>query len=317
MKKKLLILFVLFIASCYPLLAQLSSPILVEPPKETSVARAPVTLDWQDVAGAVCYRVEVYTDTTSPDKFEGTCNSPTSHFDIPATETEMNTKYYWRVFACSPGGWSAPSGYFSFKTQAVDAIGSVGNLTDGVIDLIADEEISQNQGNILINRLHSVENRLNQGNKFMALVNMVLFKARVLILRISNQINLETYKNLNYSSDGVIDLIVDEEERQTAGTRESFDFTDLTTPKSYELSQNYPNPFNPSTTIEFSVPKDAAVTLKIYDVLGKEVATLVNEQKPTGTYIVNWNASNFSSGLYFYKLTAGDFNQTKKMFLVK
>ncbi len=317
MKKKLLIFFVLFIASTYPLLAQLSSPILVEPPKETSVARAPVNLDWQDVAGAVCYRVEVYTDTTSPDKFEGTCNAPTSHFEFPVAETEMNTKYYWRVYACSPGGWSAPSGYFSFKTQAVDAIGSVENLTDGVIDLIADEEISQNQGNILINRLNTVEHKLQQGNKFVALIHMVLFKARVLILRISSQITLETYKNLNYSSDGVIDLIVDEEERQTAGTRESFDFKDLTTPKTYELSQNYPNPFNPSTTIEFTVPKDAAVTLKIYDVLGKEVATLVNEQKPTGTYIVNWNASNFSSGLYFYKLTAGEFNQTKKMFLVK
>ena len=259
----------------------------------------------------------MYTDTTSPDNFEGTCNAPTSHFEFPVAETEMNTKYYWRVYACSPGGWSAPSGYFSFKTQAVDAIGSVENLTDGVIDLIADEEISQNQGNILINRLNTVEHKLQQGNKFVALIHMVLFKARVLILRISSQITLETYKNLNYSSDGVIDLIVDEEERQTAGTRESFDFKDLTTPKTYELSQNYPNPFNPSTTIEFTVPKDAAVTLKIYDVLGKEVATLVNEQKPTGTYIVNWNASNFSSGLYFYKLTAGEFNQTKKMFMVK
>lgn len=316
MKKKLLIFFVLFAASALPVLAQVSSPILVEPPKETSVARAPVTLDWQDVAGAQCYRVEVYTDTTSPDKFEGTCNAPTSHFIFPVAETELNTKYYWRVFACYPGGWSAPSGYFSFKTQAADAIGSVGNLTDGVIDLIADEEISQNQGNILINRLNTVENKLQQGNKFVALVNMVLFKARVLVLRVSNQISAATYKNLNYSSDGVIDLIVDEE-RPLANNRDMLDVKDLATPKAYELGQNYPNPFNPSTTIEYSVPKDAAVTLKIYDVLGKEVATLVNEQKPTGTYIVNWNASNFSSGLYFYKLTAGEFTQTKKMFLVK
>lgn len=316
MKKKLLIFFVLFAASALPVLAQVSSPILVEPPKETSVARAPVTLDWQDVAGAQCYRVEVYTDTTSPDKFEGTCNAPTSHFIFPVAETELNTKYYWRVFACYPGGWSAPSGYFSFKTQAADAIGSVGNLTDGVIDLIADEEISQNQGNILINRLNTVENKLQQGNKFVALVHMVLFKARVLVLRVSNQISAATYKNLNYSSDGVIDLIVDEE-RPLANNRDMLDVKDLATPKAYELGQNYPNPFNPSTTIEYSVPKDAAVTLKIYDVLGKEVATLVNEQKPTGTYIVNWNASNFSSGLYFYKLTAGEFTQTKKMFLVK
>lgn len=316
MKKKLLIFFVLFIASALPVLAQVSSPILVEPPKETSVARAPVTLDWQDVAGAQCYRVEVYTDTTSPDKFTGTCNAPTSHFTFPVSETEMNTKYYWRVYACSPGGWSAPSKYFSFKTQATDAIGSVGNLTDGVIDLIAEEQLSQSQGNILKNRLNTVEHKLQQGNRLVALVNMVLFKARVLVLKLSNQITNATYKNLDYSSDGVIDLIVDEE-RPLANNRDMLDVKDLATPKTYELGQNYPNPFNPSTTIEYSVPNDAAVTLKIYDVLGKEVATLVNEQKPTGTYIVNWNASNFSSGLYFYKLTAGEFTQTKKMFLVK
>jgi hypothetical protein len=316
MKKKLLSFLTVFAATTISLFAQISSPILVEPPKETDVAIAPVKLDWQDVVGAQCYRVEVYTDTTSPDKFTGTCNAPTSHYEFPIAETQMNTKYYWRVFACSPGGWSAPSGYFSFKTQAPDARGSVENMTDGVIDLIADEEISRPQGNILINKLDQVEHKLAQGNEFVALVQMVLFKARVLILRLSNQINNATYKRLDYSTDGVIDLIVDEE-RPAAGNEGQIDFKDLTTPKTYDLSQNYPNPFNPSTTIEYSIPNDAVVSLKIFDVLGKEVATLVNEQKATGTYIVNWNASNFSSGLYFYRLNAGEFSQTKKMFLVK
>ncbi len=66
-----------------------------------------------------------------------------------------------------------------------------------------------------------------------------------------------------------------------------------------------------------SIPRDANVTLKIFDVLGKEVATLENSQKSAGTYILNWNASNYSSGIYFYRLTAGEFTETKKMFLVK
>ncbi len=98
-------------------------------------------------------------------------------------------------------------------------------------------------------------------------------------------------------------------------------------PDKFELSQNYPNPFNPTTTIKYSIPtssplakgrtEEGFVTLKIYDVLGREVATLVNEAKSPGYYSVNFNAVNLPSGLYFYKLTAGGFSQTKKMILMK
>jgi N-acetylneuraminic acid mutarotase len=84
------------------------------------------------------------------------------------------------------------------------------------------------------------------------------------------------------------------------------------------LEQNYPNPFNPVTTINFHVPQDAFVTLKIYDMLGAETAVLVNEQKTPGHYKVNFNgSSSLAGGVYFYKLTAGDFVQVKKMVLLK
>ena len=93
-------------------------------------------------------------------------------------------------------------------------------------------------------------------------------------------------------------------------------------PTEFSLSQNYPNPFNPSTKIKFEIPGQARndnmpVTLKIYDVLGNEVATLVNEEKPAGTYEVDFNAGKITSGVYFYKLTAGSFVQIKKMLLLK
>ncbi len=88
-------------------------------------------------------------------------------------------------------------------------------------------------------------------------------------------------------------------------------------PKSYSLEQNYPNPFNPSTTIRFSVPKENMVTLKIFNILGQEVKTLVNQEKLPGTYEVSFNANEFSSGIYFYNLRAGDFYQVKKMILLK
>lgn len=88
-------------------------------------------------------------------------------------------------------------------------------------------------------------------------------------------------------------------------------------PVSYELEQNYPNPFNPVTTIRFSIPKNNFVTLKIYDINGKEVSTLIDGEKRFGYHTVEFNASGMASGVYFYKLTAGSYIDTKKMMLVK
>jgi hypothetical protein len=88
-------------------------------------------------------------------------------------------------------------------------------------------------------------------------------------------------------------------------------------PKIYSISQNYPNPFNPSTTIQFQVPNFSFVNLKVYDVLGNEVATLVNEEKAAGSYEVSVNAKGLSSGIYFYTINAGNFIETKKMILLK
>lgn len=88
-------------------------------------------------------------------------------------------------------------------------------------------------------------------------------------------------------------------------------------PNEFTLNQNYPNPFNPSTTIEFSIPHSTHVSLKIYDVLGKEVSTLVDEELPMGQHKVNWNAQHLASGVYIYKIQAGEFVQTKKMILMR
>jgi hypothetical protein len=91
---------------------------------------------------------------------------------------------------------------------------------------------------------------------------------------------------------------------------------EVAAPATFSLDQNYPNPFNPSTTISFTIPK-SFVTLKVFDVLGNEVATLANEEKPAGTYQVSFDASLLSSGVYLYKIQAGDIVQTRKMLLLK
>ena len=88
-------------------------------------------------------------------------------------------------------------------------------------------------------------------------------------------------------------------------------------PAEYSLEQNYPNPFNPSTTIEFALPHSGFATLKVYNILGEEVATLMAGDHAAGSFKATWDASGLPSGVYFYRLTAGDYVQTKKSILMR
>ncbi|MCH7771675.1 MAG: T9SS type A sorting domain-containing protein, partial [Bacteroidetes bacterium] len=88
-------------------------------------------------------------------------------------------------------------------------------------------------------------------------------------------------------------------------------------PSEFKLEQNYPNPFNPTTTIKYQIPELGLVTLKVYDILGREVKELVNAEKPVGTYEVVFNAKSLPSGIYVYELQAGDYIETKKLVLLK
>ena len=91
----------------------------------------------------------------------------------------------------------------------------------------------------------------------------------------------------------------------------------LNVPGDFSISQNYPNPFNPATNIEFSIPKASFVKLTVYDVSGRELETLVSQNMTAGTYKADWDASKYSSGVFFYTLTTDGFTQTKKMMLIK
>ena len=88
-------------------------------------------------------------------------------------------------------------------------------------------------------------------------------------------------------------------------------------PRFFQLYQNYPNPFNPNTFIKYQIPEFSLVTIIIYDMLGNEMATLVNKEKPAGRYKVEFNATGLPSGIYFYRMQVGSFIETKKMVLMK
>ena len=116
-----------------------------------------------------------------------------------------------------------------------------------------------------------------------------------------------------YVADGLAGFQIYKNLLETPATDVSKDF--VTT--NFRLNQNYPNPFNPITKIEFSVPSLNRVSIKVYDILGKQIAVLLNEEKPAGNYEIDFNGSNLSSGVYFYKMQAGNFTESKKMILIK
>jgi hypothetical protein len=105
--------------------------------------------------------------------------------------------------------------------------------------------------------------------------------------------------------------------REGNGTLTTRVLSHANAPVEFALYQNYPNPFNPGTSFEFRVPSSGLVTLSVYDLLGREIATLVNEVRAPGAYTERWDASSLSSGVYFYKLEAGNFTQTRKLLLLK
>ena len=130
---------------------------------------------------------------------------------------------------------------------------------------------------------------------------------------IPSQDNLILFYNNHSEYSIYIGSIVDVEYSSltTGITRENLNI------KTFNLSQNYPNPFNPTTKIEYSIPQTSFVTLKVYDVLGKEVAALVNEEKSVGNYNLEFYGNQLPSGIYFYKIQAGSYSSVKKMILIK
>lgn len=134
-------------------------------------------------------------------------------------------------------------------------------------------------------------------------------------LLVDNKINLSAIRDLSINANNAAMVncaaLIDHNDLT------SVDFIDSNLPEKYELLQNYPNPFNPVTTIIYQIPRESLVNLKVYDIRGKEIAVLINEIKSPGSYTLTFNASYLSSGVYFYKLTAGNIVQIKKMTFLK
>lgn len=134
-----------------------------------------------------------------------------------------------------------------------------------------------------------------------------------MFLRESDNTGIILLTNLDYGNQN-FEIVVDRLFSEiTVGVQEEY----IEIPESFILTQNFPNPFNPSTKIKYLIPQSSNVVIKVFDILGKEIETLVNEEKHSGTYEVTWYAGNLPSGVYFYQIKAGSFVETKKMILLR
>ena len=151
--------------------------------------------------------------------------------------------------------------------------------------------------------------------QYFRIINNVLIKKYKIIIFLSLIINCLS-DNFAQNVDCVTATTICDDPNPT-GNPTGISNINSQAPDRFSLSQNYPNPFNPVTNIEFSVPHSGLVNIAVYDALGREIETLVNDDLNPGTYNAAWDASGYNSGVYFYRFTSASFTETKKMILVK
>ncbi|MBI5403003.1 MAG: T9SS type A sorting domain-containing protein [Ignavibacteriae bacterium] len=188
--------------------------------------------------------------------------------------------------------------------------------------------LTSNQGQSWVN--------ISNSSTSQAILSVVVHESKIIVGTYSNGIYLSTdqgttwlNKNQGFNQIFPINVLIISNNFLIAGTRGNYVWRRLLSeiigiqkigsniPDKYSLSQNYPNPFNPSTNIKYQITNNKLVTLKVFDILGKEIATLVKEKQNAGTYEATFDGSGLTSGIYFYRLTCGDFSETKRMVLIK
>ena len=294
-----------------------SPPVLLYPPDNGIVCTTTPTFDWTDVPGAVSYRIQVSFDQTFNTlelDVSGLVNS-----GYTPTSGISGGPHYWRVNATNGSVTSSWSTTRKFTVGAIQAPvlltppnGSLyvnlhplfdWNNVPGAISSRFQISLSPIFATLLYDTI------TNGGLYFPPgfFTNNTYYYWRVAAINStcgqSNWSTVYSFRTIPL----VINLLSSE------------------VPTEYKLYNNFPNPFNPSTTIKFAIPNgfpvrtsgNDNVVLKVFDVSGREVETLVNEQLQPGTYSAQWNASAYSSGVYFYKIQSGDFSETKRMLLIK
>ncbi|MBI5403941.1 MAG: T9SS type A sorting domain-containing protein [Ignavibacteriae bacterium] len=291
-------------------------PVLLSPADSSTIPVIGQVFDWSEPVGAVSYRIQISTSPTFSSTVLNQVTGYASQYTVSSSIFTSNTVYYWRVNATNTSGTSGWSSVWRVITQAVLPLppsiiypcGQINvplTLTLDWTDVpgATSYRIQFNPSGIFDTVVASSEVTIPAGR----LTYYTVYFWRVAAINNSGQGSWSTLCNFRTITSSKIIQLSSE------------------IPVEYKLFNNYPNPFNPNTNIRYTIPKMSSlhalsgdlVLLKIFDVTGKEVVTLVNEKQPPGVYEVTFNGSDLPSGIYFYRLQSGDFIDVKKMLMIK
>ncbi len=285
------------------------APLLASPANGTLAIPESVTVAWQSLPLASAYHLQVSTDSTFASGLIVNDSTLTDTVRIVRGYTGL-TKVFWRVRARNGAGVSPFADPFSFTSgfpPLVKAVYPANSMLDVPTQIAlrwssAEAATSYRMQCALTTAFSPVLiDTSGVADTTCALPLLENYKIYFWRVRSVNAVGSSAWtENFRFRTVQVLDV---------AETPEL--------PTAYQLSQNFPNPFNPTTQIRFAVPHAGRVVLTVFDLLGREETTLVDTEVPAGTYTVTWDASDVASGMYFYRLRAGDFVETKRMLLLR
>jgi hypothetical protein len=288
-----------------------SQPTLSSPPSNSTNVSCETLLSWFHTSGTPS-TWQLYVSTSSSfgnyDSYTGNYSGMIGSYRFNGGVLNGNTKYYWKVKTkFSNNNWSAWSSVWNFttaqrySTTLVSPWNNATNVNTPV--LFSWMSVSGAHYHLFIRSTSGFSTEITVPSG-----------------------GTSTYSWNNSSANTTYFWKVRPDKESEGFTTVEWAFTTRSTgirnisteiPPSYKLHDNYPNPFNPSTNIRYDIPENVIVKLVILDELGREIETLVNEKQSASTYEANWNAIQYSSGVYYYRLQAGDFISTKKLVLIK
>jgi hypothetical protein len=288
-----------------------AAPTLSSPSNGATGVSTNPTLSWNASTGATSYQLQVSTSSTfSTTVVDQIGITGTSY---PVSGLANNTLYYWQVNATNAGGTSSYSSTWSFTTiVAAPAVPTLASPSNGATGVSTSPTLSWNAST----GATSYQLQVSTSSTFSTtVVNQIgITGTSYPVSGLAN--NTLYYWQVNATNAGGTSSYSSTWSFTTSGPT-FVEQLGSDIPTTYALYQNYPNPFNPFTTIQFSIPKQSLVVLTIFNYLGMEIDVLVNQYLPPGHYRTQWTPRDIPSGVYFYQLRSSEFNDAKKLILLR
>lgn len=280
-------------------------PVIISPADSADEQARTITFTWRPSVGASSYEFRF----SEKEDFSVSLDSTISDTLLTMRALSQNTRYYWQIRAVNTYGSSTWTKLYTFKTGMDLPVAPV---------LIAPEDEKITELNIrfawnTVANAESYQFQLSEADSFKVLLAdsslaSLTFDVHDLAENTSYYWRVRSQNKAGYSAWS---------DTLSFTTMLVTDIETDAIPTEFGLSQNYPNPFNPSTVISYQLPVSSRVELKVFDMLGREVAVLVNERRPAGEHAVTFNAHGLASGIYIYQLNAGEKTFTKRLTLIK